>query len=72
MSPVSTPVTLGELIRERRRQLGISQLELAGLAGVGPRLIGEMEAGKPTAQIGKVFRVLDRLGLVLNIAPKHR
>jgi HTH-type transcriptional regulator/antitoxin HipB len=40
------------------------------LAGMGPRLIGEIERGKPTAEIGKVFQLLASLGLTLSIQPR--
>jgi hypothetical protein len=33
-------------------------------------LIGEIERGKPTAEIGKVFQLLAGLGLVISIAPR--
>ena len=41
----------------------MTQAELAALADVGPRFVGELERGKPTLEIGKVLRVLDRLAL---------
>jgi HTH-type transcriptional regulator / antitoxin HipB len=68
---VDSPTSLGVLVRERREELGLSQVELAGLAGVGPRLVSEIEGGKATAQIGKVFRLLHRLDLVVSVTPKH-
>lgn len=36
----------------------------------GSRLIGEIERGKTTAEIGKVFQLLAGLGLVISIAPR--
>lgn len=60
---------LGSLIRQVRKAQGITQEELSALAGVGPRLIGEIERGKPTAEIGKVFQLLGSLGLDLVIQP---
>lgn len=43
------------------------QDELAGVAGVGLRFIVDLEAGKPTAQIGKVLQVLQTLGCSIDI-----
>jgi hypothetical protein len=37
---------------------------------VGPRLIGEIERGKSTAEIGKVFQLLASLGLDISIQPR--
>lgn len=51
------------MIRARRKALGLTQTELAGLCGVGARFIVELERGKPTLELGKVLRVLERLGV---------
>ncbi len=57
-----TPIELGKIVRRTRAALGLRQDQLAGAAGVGVRFIGELEAGKPTTQIGKALAVLDVLG----------
>ncbi len=41
----TTPASLGELIRSRRRAAGITQEELAERAGLSPRSISEVERG---------------------------
>ena len=61
--PIRTPEQLGAAIRARRKELGATQVELAGLAAVGPRFVSEVEQGKPTAEWGKVLRLLDRLSM---------
>ncbi|NVK29529.1 MAG: helix-turn-helix transcriptional regulator [Gammaproteobacteria bacterium] len=53
---------LGTALRSARKQLQLTQPQLALAAGVGVRLIVELEAGKPTAQIAKVLQVIDALG----------
>lgn len=58
---------LGGRIRERRRRLGLTQIDLAGVARVTPRLIGELERGKATARVDGVLRVLAALGLDLHL-----
>ena len=62
-----TPQQFGIAIRKGRRALGLRQDQLAGAAGVGLRFIVELEAGKPTAQLGKALTVLDALGCDLRI-----
>ncbi len=61
---------LGALVRQVRKSQGITQEDLSALAGLGPRLIGEIERGKPTAEIGKVFQLLASLGLDVVIQPR--
>lgn len=56
---------LSAFIRFQRKKLGITQEELASKAGVGIRFIRELEAGKPTLQLGKVEQVLGLFGFQL-------
>lgn len=58
---------VGRTVREERKQLGLRQDELAAAAGVGTRFIVDLEAGKETAEIGKVMRVLEALGCTFEI-----
>ena len=66
--PTLTPAEIGDIIRATRKAAGLRQDELAGAAGVGLRFIVDLEAGKPTAQIGKTLHVLAALGCSVNIA----
>jgi HTH-type transcriptional regulator/antitoxin HipB len=54
---------LGRAIRVQRKSIGLTQLDAAGLCGVGERFLSELERGKPTVELGKVLQVLNRLGL---------
>lgn len=59
-------------MRGRRTDLGMSQAELAKRAGVSRKWIYEFEAGKPTAEFGLLLRVLDALGLGIELTPSDR
>lgn len=63
-------IGLGRLIRQVRREQGLTQEELSALVGIGPRLIGEIERGKATAEVGKVFQLLSGLGLTVAVHPR--
>ena len=58
---------LGRLIKERRKNLGLTQAYLAALSNTGIRFIIELEAGKPTVQVNKVLDVLNVLNLKVEI-----
>ena len=58
---------LGQVIRHRRKELGITQKDLAFAAGTGLRFIVDVEAGKATCMTGKVLQVLNALGLSVGI-----
>ncbi len=61
---------LGAIIRDRRKQLALTQLELAELANSGNRFIVEVENGKPTVQLQKVLDLVQLLGLELVVRAK--
>jgi HTH-type transcriptional regulator/antitoxin HipB len=50
----------------------MSQAELAQRAGVSRKWIYEFEAGKPTAEFGLLMRVLDELGLELELSARSK
>jgi len=64
---IRSPADIGVLVRTARKEQNLRQDELAGVAGVGLRFIVDLEAGKPTAQIGKVLHVLQTLGCSIDI-----
>ena len=58
-----TPETIGELVKNTRKNMGVTQKNLAMTSGTGLRFIIDMEKGKPTCQLGKVLTVLHTLGI---------
>ena len=58
---------LGRAIRLKRRQLGVTQKELAMTCGTGTRFIIDLESGKKTCHVGKIFDVIQSLGVKLEI-----
>lgn len=62
--------TLADFIKEKRKQLGLTQPELAERAGVGLRFIRELEQGKPSVRLDKVNQVLALFGSQLGVVKK--
>lgn len=58
---------IGRIIKNTRKNLGVTQRSLALTSGTGLRFIIELEQGKPTCQLEKVLTVLRTLGLKLAI-----
>lgn len=63
---------IGSIVRQERKAQGLRQQELAAASGVGVRFIVDLEAGKPTLQIGKTLHVLATLGCSLTISAPSR
>ncbi len=55
----------GSLIRSRRKAMKMRQDQLALASGVGRRFLIELEAGKPSCQLGRSLLVAQALGLRL-------
>ncbi|MDD4963093.1 MAG: helix-turn-helix transcriptional regulator [Gallionella sp.] len=68
MLTIQTPLQLGAAVRGARKQLGLTQAQLALAAGVGARFVVELEAGKPTVRLQHTLRVLAALGGELQLA----
>ena len=67
MKKIEDFANLAKLVKEERKRQKITQMQLAGAAGVGIRFIVDLEKGKKTCQIGKVFRILNMLGIQLMV-----
>jgi len=63
-----TTAEIGHLIKTSRKRQGLTQPNLAMVAGTGLRFIVDIEAGKPTCQIAKVLQVLNVLGIQIALS----
>jgi len=63
--------SISDFIKQKRKQLKLSQPDLAERAGVGLRFVRELEQGKQTVRLDKVNQVLalfgSKLGVIRNI-----
>jgi y4mF family transcriptional regulator len=64
-----TTQAIGQIIRENRKRLGVTQKDLALTSGTGLRFVIDLEKGKETCQIGKVLTVLQTLGIQIALTP---
>jgi HTH-type transcriptional regulator/antitoxin HipB len=67
MAAIQSPKQLGELVRNTRKKLGLTQSQIALASGVGVRFMVDLEAGKPTLRLESVLKVIDALGGELQI-----
>ncbi len=66
-SKINNPKELGEYILRERKKLQLTQKEISDFTDVGRKFVLDLEKGKTTAQIGKIFEVLNGLGLELHL-----
>lgn len=53
---------LAKYIKEKRKEFGLTQVDLSQKSGVGLRFVREMEQGKETLRLDKVNQVLALFG----------
>ena len=58
---------IGNIIKERRKHLGVNQQTLADLAGVGLNTLVAIERGDGNPQLNTLLTILDTLGLQMDI-----
>ena len=63
---------LSEYLKKKRKSLNLTQEDLAAKAGVGLRVVREMEQGKPTLRMDKVNQVLMLFGAELGVVSKSK
>jgi len=68
---VRTTKELGELVRRHRKKKNLTQEMISGLGNLSVRFISEFERGKETAEVGKVLKALQTLGLEVVIQPRR-
>ena len=64
---VHTAEEFGAAVAQARKALGLTQRELALAINSGERFIVDLEAGKPTAQLGKALAAARAVGLRLTL-----
>lgn len=70
LTMLTSTTQVGELVRTVRKEQGLTQLDVAGLAGLSNRFVIDLEKGKETLQMQKVLDVLALLGLEVVIRRK--
>lgn len=58
---------IGQIIKARRKELGVTQQEVANLASVGINSLVAIERGNGNPSLKTLLRILDVLGLEINL-----
>ena len=62
--------TIGEIVKENRKRVGLTQVQLADYANVSHKFIVELENNKKTIELHKLYDVLNVLDLTILIVSK--
>lgn len=61
------PQLLAEIIRKHRKAAGLSQIQLAEMAGVGKTVVFDLEKGKETIQLDTLRKILSVLNIKVQL-----
>lgn len=68
---IASAHAFGSVLRAERRSRGLTQVQLAQLAGVSRAWLARFENGHPAASLEPVFRVLRALDLELSLQQRR-
>ena len=69
---IENAAQFGAAVAAARKALGLTQRELALAINSGERFIVDLEAGKPTAQLGKALAAAKAVGLRITATDSAR
>jgi transcriptional regulator with XRE-family HTH domain len=72
MPPIRDLSDLARELRLRRRDLELTQDQLAAVSGLNRRVIGELERGRISARFETVLSIANALGLDVELQPRGR
>jgi len=61
------PLLLADIVRKHRKMAGLSQQQLAELAGVGKTVVFDLEKGKETIQLNTLRKILHVLNIKVQL-----
>lgn len=64
---LKTTQDIASTIKKARKKQGLTQAKLAMLCNVGIRFLSDLENAKPTCQLDKTLKVLNGLGINLEV-----
>lgn len=68
---INSITNISEVVKKRRKSLGLTQSECAAMCNVGNRFFSELENGKETLHIGKVINCLQILGINISLTNRE-
>jgi HTH-type transcriptional regulator/antitoxin HipB len=69
---VQTADELTQIVRARRIELGLTQEDLAGVIGMHRAFVSQFERGKLSVRFEYVLRLVQALGLDIELRPREQ
>jgi len=72
MIPITSPQTLGKVLRKNRKSLGFTQSYAGGKLNLTQKMVSDMESGKDGVHIATIFRYMAALGLEMHLEFRNK
>lgn len=70
MIPITSPQTLGKVLRKYRKDQGLTQTEAGRKFNLTQKMVSNIETGVSGVQVGTLFKLLSALGLEIHLKPR--
>ena len=72
MIPITSPKTLGKVLRRYRKDLGLSQSDAGKKFNLSQKGISNIESGLPGVRLNSLFSYMSALGLEMQLQSRTR
>lgn len=70
MIPITTPKTLGNVLRQYRKELGLTQSAAGKKFNLSQKTVSQVESGVAGVQLGTLFKLISALALEMHLEPR--
>lgn len=72
MIPITSPETLGKVLRRYRKELGLSQSDAGKKFNLPQKTVSRIESGISAVQLGTLFKYMSALGLEMHLESREK
>ena len=72
MIPITSPDTLGKVLRRYRKDLGLSQTEAGRKFNLPQKTVSRIESGISSIHLGSLFKYMSALSLEIHLEPRDK
>lgn len=72
MLPITSPETLGKVLRRYRKDLGLTQCEAGKKFNLPQKTVSRIESGISATHLETLFKYMSALGLEMHLQPREK
>ena len=72
MLPITSPKSLGQVLRKYRTDRGLTQIELGKKFNLTQKTVSNIESGLAGTQLGTIFKLMSALGVEMHLEPRDK